>query len=71
MKNSINDIFGSHVFNDRVMREKLPKNVYLSLKKTIVEGTPLDSTIAEVVACAMKDRQLTSAQRTIVTGSSQ
>lgn len=55
MKNSINDIFGSHVFNDRVMREKLPKNVYLSLKKTIVEGTPLDSTIAEVVACAMKD----------------
>ena len=37
------------------MREKLPKNVYLSLKKTIVEGTPLDSTIAEVVACAMKD----------------
>ncbi|MHB8124811.1 MAG: glutamine synthetase III family protein [Desulfitobacteriaceae bacterium] len=49
------DIFGSNVFNDSVMRERLPKNSYKILRKTIDQGLPLDPTVAEVVANAMKD----------------
>lgn len=52
---NLSTIFGSNVFNDSVMRSKLPKNVYMSLKQTIKDGTELDSAIAEVVASAMKD----------------
>ena len=48
-------IFGESVFNLQVMQEKLPKEVFKSLKKTIDEGRPLDPTIAGVVANAMKD----------------
>ncbi len=48
-------IYGSHVFNDAVMRERLPKAVYKSLKKTIDEGVPLEPNVAETVANAMKD----------------
>jgi len=48
-------IFGMNVFNDSVMRERLPKNVYKSLRNTIDNGVPLDSGVAEVVANAMKD----------------
>lgn len=56
LKNSsINEVFGSSVFNDSVMRERLPKATYKALKKTIDEGLPLDSGVAEVVANAMKD----------------
>ena len=47
--------FGSHVFSDRVMRERLPANVYRRLRKTIEEGVPLDTSSAEVIASAMKD----------------
>ncbi len=43
------------VFGETVMKERLPKDVYKSLKKTIKEGTPLDQHIANVVANAMKD----------------
>ncbi|MBQ6998892.1 MAG: glutamine synthetase III [Clostridia bacterium] len=49
------DIFGSNVFNDRVMKERLPKDTYNALKKSIDESLPLDSSVAEVVAGAMKD----------------
>ncbi|SDI47518.1 glutamine synthetase III [Desulfosporosinus hippei] len=49
------DIFGENVFNDAVMRERLPKATYKSLHKTIVEGLPLDPEVAEVVANSMKD----------------
>ncbi len=49
------EIFGKNVFNENVMREKLPKAVYKNLKKTIEEGLPLDPSIADVVATAMKD----------------
>ncbi|NLY43372.1 MAG: glutamine synthetase type III [Clostridiaceae bacterium] len=49
------EIFGCNVFNDTVMRERLPKATYKALKKTIDEGLPLDSAVAEVVANAMKD----------------
>lgn len=49
------DIFGVNVFNDCVMRAKLPKNVYKSLRNTIDKGLPLDASLAEIVANAMKD----------------
>ncbi len=48
-------LFGSSVFNEAVMQERLPKPTYKKLKKTITEGLPLDPDIAEVVACVMKD----------------
>ncbi|MEY8321180.1 glutamine synthetase III [Lachnospiraceae bacterium 46-61] len=54
-KSNVPDYFGSMVFGESVMRERLPKDVYKSLKKTIKEGTPLDQHIANVVANAMKD----------------
>ena len=53
--NRISELFGSMSFNDEVMREKLPKEIYKSLHKTIEEGTDLDITVANVVANAMKD----------------
>lgn len=49
------ELFGSKVFNDKVMQERLPKSVYKSLKKTIQEGKPLANEIADIVANAMKD----------------
>ncbi len=51
----ISDIFGSMVFNDETMREKLPKETYKALKKTIQNGKTLDSAVAGSVATAMKD----------------
>lgn len=54
MKN-IKEIFGSMVFNDQVMRERLPNATYKSLHATIGKGTPLDVEVANVVANAMKD----------------
>src|SRR3989339_1217164 len=52
---AIPKIFGLHVFNDSVMKERLPKAVYKKLRKTIEEGSTLDASIADVVAAAMKD----------------
>ncbi len=49
------EMFGENVFNLQVMQDKLPKEVFKSLKKTIDEGTPLDAGIAGIVANAMKD----------------
>ncbi len=49
------DVFGSNVFSEIVMKERLPKEVFKSLKKTIDQGQKLDPTIADVVANAMKD----------------
>jgi glutamine synthetase len=49
------DIFGANVFNDSVMKERLPKNTYKALRKTIDEGTSLEPAVADVVANAMKD----------------
>ena len=51
----ITDIFGSLVFDDRVMRERLPKETYKALRKTRENGKSLDLRIANVVASAMKD----------------
>ena len=56
MKNNrIPELFGSMVFNERVMRERLPKDTYKALRKTMEIGKTLDLTIANVVANAMKD----------------
>ena len=49
------EIFGSMVFNDQKMQERLPKSTYKALKKTIQDGEPLDLSVANVVATAMKD----------------
>ena len=49
------EIFGSMVFNDQKMQERLPKSTYKALKKTIQNGEPLDLGVANVVAAAMKD----------------
>ena len=49
------ELFASNVFNLQVMQDKLPKDVYKSLKKTIDEGCPLEAGVANVVANAMKD----------------
>lgn len=51
----ISEIFGSMVFNDEVMKERLPQVTYKALKKTIQEGKSLDINVAHVVANAMKD----------------
>ncbi len=51
----ISDIFGSMVFNDQVMKERLPKNTYKAMKKTIENYQSLDRSIADIVASAMKD----------------
>ncbi len=53
--NSLEEVFGSNVFNDATMKARLPKNTYKALKKTIDEGLPLDPSVADVVANAMKD----------------
>ncbi|MDO4286937.1 MAG: glutamine synthetase III [Eubacteriales bacterium] len=52
---NIPEIFGENVFNENVMRDKLPKEVFKKLMKTIELGAPLDVSIANVVANAMKD----------------
>ncbi len=52
---SITELFGASVFTHAVMRERLPKDVYKSLKKTIEGEQPLDPTLAGVIANAMKD----------------
>ena len=49
------EVFGCNVFSDKVMRERLPKHVYKSLKKTIELGEKLDASIADTVANTMKD----------------
>ena len=54
-RKSVPELFGSAVFNDDVMMERLPKDVYRSLRKTIDEGKDLDLTVANAVATAMKD----------------
>ncbi len=52
---NVADVFGKYVFNDTVMKERLPKKVYQELRKTIDEGAELHIEVADVVANAMKD----------------
>ena len=55
LETPVHELFGSKVFNERVMQDRLPKSVYKSVKKTINEGNPLDPDVADIVANAMKD----------------
>ena len=55
MTKDIPALFGSLVFNERVMRNKLPKDVYRALRKTIDNGTHLELDVANSVAVAMKE----------------
>ena len=52
---NVSDYFGCNVFSDKVMRERLPKDVYKSVQRTKKLGTAIDKNIADVVANAMKD----------------
>ena len=51
----VTEVFGSNVFNDKIMKERLPKDTYKALKKTTDFGEPLQPEVADVVANAMKD----------------
>lgn len=55
MDMNLTEVFGSNVFNDAVMRARLPKNIYKRLRAAIDDGTELDPSVADVVANAMKD----------------
>jgi len=52
---NVTEIFGSNVFNEKTMKERLPKDTYKALRETIVKGAPLPLEVANVVANAMKD----------------
>ena len=54
-KTKVSEMFGCNVFNEEIMKERLPKETYHSLKKTMEQGLSLDPHIAQVVANAMKD----------------
>ena len=49
------ELFGVNVFNDAVMRERLPKSIYKAIQATIKQGKPIDPAISDAVALAMKD----------------
>src|SRR4051794_30239913 len=51
----IKDLFGVNVFNEEVQRQRLPKQVFKALQKTIRQGAPLDPTVADAVASSMRD----------------
>ncbi len=55
MKKDIPELYGSMTFNDRVMRDKLPRDMYKALRKTIENGTHLELDVANSVAVAMKE----------------
>ena len=52
---SVRQLFGVNVFSDEVMRARLPENVYKAIRETIKRGVPLDHSVADVVATAMKE----------------
>ena len=52
---NVTEIFGSMVFNNAIMRDRLPKEIYKQVKRTKEEGVTLTKEVADVVANAMKD----------------
>ena len=54
MAANVMEIYGSKVFNEHVMKERLPSATYKSLEKTLHKGAPLDIEVANVVASVMK-----------------
>ena len=71
MSKDIPTLYGSLVFSDKVMRNKLPKDVYKALRKTIENGTHLELDVANSVAVAMKEWQQKTEQHISLIGSSQ
>ena len=67
---NVKELFGTQVFNDETMRERLPKDVYKALQKTIQEGKHLQMDLANVVAEAMKDWAVEREPHILHTGSS-
>ncbi|SDB05291.1 glutamine synthetase [Pseudobutyrivibrio sp. YE44] len=55
MEKKVTEVFGSMVFNDETMKERLPKDAYKALRNTVEEGRPLDRDLANVIAHAMKE----------------
>ena len=51
----LSELFGSMVFNETVMRERLPQETFNTLKRTMDQGIPLEEGVANIVANAMKD----------------
>ena len=54
MAANVMEIYGSKVFNEHVMKERLPSATYKSLERTLHKGAPLDIEVANVVASVMK-----------------
>ncbi len=55
LTNSDNQVFGANVFSPVVQRQRLPKDVYKRLSKTLARGEALDTSLADAVALAMKE----------------
>ena len=55
MKKSVREIFGCNVFNDAVMKERLPKSAYKKMRAAIEAGAELDPDVADIVAHEMKE----------------
>lgn len=55
MQHEVPKLFGSLVFNETVMKDRLPTNTYKAYKSAVLEGRPLDLAIASIIANAMKD----------------
>ena len=70
MAANVMEIYGSMVFNEHVMKERLPSATYKSLKNTLHKGAPLDIEVANVVASVMKRWPWSWVPPTTPTGSS-
>lgn len=69
MANELFGLFGSHLFDDRVMRERLPLSVYESLREIRDEGKPWNPEVADIVADAMQAWPWSRVRRITSTGS--
>lgn len=68
MTKGIPELYGSLVFNNRVMRDKLPKDIYRALRKTIENNTHLELDVANSVAVARRSGRLKTVPLTSHTG---
>ena len=64
------DDFGSLTFNDEVQRARLPKDVYRALRRAVAQGEGLDSSVADIIASALKDWAVEHGATHYTTGSS-
>ena len=70
MSGNISRQFGSMVFNEEVMKQRLSSQSYKAWKKCVTDSTPLELTTAQEIANAMKDWAIEKARPTSPTGSS-